>query len=134
MHLSDVLSLIFLSGLGGMTLVFGLSLRSGQKPIITRYAESMDGVLNYAENQYTRKVTWLWVGLLGALFALNVLMLFSPDRTLPVWLTPISLAGLLVGEYWVRPYFITIRQPRTLTGFLWQIIRTPLPRIIRKGR
>lgn len=34
-----------------MTLVFGLSFRSGQKPIITRYAESMDGVLNYAENQ-----------------------------------------------------------------------------------
>lgn len=83
--------------------VFAGSLRRGQVPLVTRLAQMIGGPLEPEVRVYTRRVTWLWVWVLGLLAATDLgLALFAAP---PVWsLFSNFLSYLLVGLVFVVEY------------------------------
>lgn len=85
---------------------FALTLRRGATPLVTALAASAGGSTTPALASYTRRVTVLWVGYFFAMVALS-LSLFA---WAPWWVwsllanlaTPLAIAALFVGEYWLR--------------------------------
>jgi len=85
---------------------FGLTLRRGSRPLITRLAERVHGSLTPAKVRYTRQVTVAWTVYFVAMAAVSV-ALFA---TLPfaAWAvfahvaTPLALVAMFVGEYLLR--------------------------------
>ena len=86
---------------------FCMTLRPGEKPLITGLAEGLHGRLGQAFTpalaQYTRGVTALWAGYFGAMVVVSaVLYAMAPW---PWWslfctvATPLSAAALFVSEY-----------------------------------
>lgn len=82
---------------------FGVTLLPGREPLITRYGRCDPAGLPDADGAYTRRLTWLWAGLLGG-FAAAFGLLAILDR--PVgWLPAAELAlcaALFLGEHAVR--------------------------------
>ena len=86
---------------------FGLSLRRGEKALITGLAEGLHGRLKQtftpALAQYTRGVTKLWAAYFLAMVAVSALLYALTPW--PWWtlystvLTPLSAVGLFVAEY-----------------------------------
>jgi uncharacterized membrane protein len=86
---------------------FGLTLRGGEKALITGLAEGLHSSLNLAFTpalaRYTRSLTMLWAGYFFAMVPVSAgLYLLAPW---PWWsfyctvLTPLSAAALFVAEY-----------------------------------
>ena len=86
---------------------FGMTLRRGEKALITGLAEGLHGRLNQpftpALAQYTRGVTALWTGYFLAMLAVSALLYALAPW--PWWtlyctvFTPLSAAALFVTEY-----------------------------------
>jgi uncharacterized membrane protein len=85
---------------------FGLTLRPGARPLISRLADRVHGGLTPAMEQYTRKLTIAWTIYFGAMAALSIGLYTS--ASFAVWaffanvLTPAALVLMFVGEYLLR--------------------------------
>jgi uncharacterized membrane protein len=85
---------------------FGLTLRRGHLPLISRLAERVHGHLTPAMARYTRQVTQAWVLHFAAMAALSV-ALFAAGR-IEAWSllvnvgTPVATLAMFAGEYLLR--------------------------------
>ena len=92
-------------GYGLVMLTFARTLRPGREPLITTYARLRVGRVPDEVRGYTRGLTWLWTGLLGAL---TVEALALPLVGDPAWLATASVVNAAVmiavflGEHGVR--------------------------------
>ena len=82
---------------------FASSLLPGQKPLVTRIAESTHGTLPDYLLRYTRTVTWVWtIFMTCLLLAIIYLMIFGPLRA---WSALANFGGyLLIGILFVGEY------------------------------
>jgi uncharacterized membrane protein len=82
---------------------FASSLLPGQKPMVTRIAESTHGALPDYLIRYTRSVTWVWtVFMTGLLLAIVYLMVFGP---LEAWSALANFGGyLMIGALFIGEY------------------------------
>lgn len=106
-----------------LLLVFLMSLRSNQTPLITRYALLMDAEDSMAERRYTRQVTWLWVVFFFALWILKIGGLTDVSHTsrLVEGLFYSGSIVLFVGEFYVRQLFLPAHKGSSLWRFLYQL-------------
>ena len=96
-----------------LALSFGLSLRTGHEPTITRVARAVHGGLAPAMAAYCRRVTQAWVIYFGVMAALSLAMFLAAPwawwSLLANLVTPVAIAALFVGEYllryWLHPEF-----------------------------
>nr|MDP2191262.1 hypothetical protein [Rhodoferax sp.] len=63
-------------------LAFGRTLRSGQVPMVSRFAAIVHGRLSPALARYTRHVTWAWTLYFGVMTTLSLLLF---------WLAPVAV-------------------------------------------
>ncbi|GGF46764.1 membrane protein [Aliidongia dinghuensis] len=95
----------------GLLMFFGMSLRPGQVPLVTRLSHQIHGTLPPAIDRYTRRVTWAW-----CLFFLGQLL----GSALLLWLAPIAwwsafvnilnaplLTAMFLGEKMTRSFWVT---------------------------
>ena len=90
----------------GLLLIFGRTLRPGKVPIISRYAELIDGNLTDEMEKYTRQVTRAWAILFLLLTVESiVLAVFAP---LYIWslftnvINYLAVAVMFIAEYAYR--------------------------------
>ena len=89
-----------------LAITFGVTLRRGARPLITRLAERVHGSLTPAKERYTRKVTEAWAIYFGAMAAVSIgLYLGAPFAAWAAFAnlcTPVALALMFVGEHRLR--------------------------------
>lgn len=73
-------------------LAFGRTLRSGQVPMVSRFAALIHGPLSPALTRYTRQVTWAWTLYFACMGALSLLLFWLAPVT--VWSTFANLLNL----------------------------------------
>lgn len=89
---------------------FGLTLRDGETPMISRFACIVHGGLSTALVRYTRSTTWAWTVYFGGVAGISLLLFWLAP--LDVWsvfayLLGIPLLALMfVGEYAARCYLL----------------------------
>ena len=89
-----------------LALAFGLSLRPGVQPLITRAAERLHGSLTPTKERYTRRLTLAW----SIYFVAMAIVSIAVHACLPfrLWAlyanvgTPLALAAMFAGESWLR--------------------------------
>lgn len=120
-------TLIFLlqqASMWGLLLyMFARSLRRGETPLCTHWADLLHGPLSAAELRYTRRVTLAWCGFFAAMMIIGASLYFlaSPQAWSAfnnLWALPL-LACMFVGEYLVRH----VALPRTAHVGLLAAIR-----------
>jgi len=107
--------------------LFGLSLRAGETPLITRYARLLGDSLEPAVIDYTRRVTWLCALLFTAMALESLLFaLFAP---IEVWslfaniLNYVFVVFMFVGEYLFRRFRLAGVDHPSLPNFVGTIAR-----------
>jgi uncharacterized membrane protein len=89
-----------------LALLFALTLRPGQEPLVTALARRVHGVLIPAMRAYSRKVTIAWSVYFVLMAAISVgLFLAAPFAAWAVFanlLTPLALLLMFVGEFLLR--------------------------------
>jgi uncharacterized membrane protein len=89
-----------------LAIVFGVTLRRGATPLITKLADRVHGPLTPAMNAYSRKLTAVWVGYFATMAALSLLLFtLAPFEIWALFanlVTPVALGVLLIGEFWLR--------------------------------
>ncbi len=99
----------------GLAAFFGLSLRQGHQPLISRLAQSIRGELTPQVETYTRKVTWVWTAFfLGIAVLSSVLFFFAPIKVWSIFANFLTLPlALLVFaiEFMVRLRYLQ-NEPR----------------------
>ena len=89
-----------------LALLFALTLRPGQEPLVTALARRVHGVLTPAMQAYSRKVTIAWSVYFVLMAAISVgLFLAAPFAAWAVFanlLTPLALLLMFVGEFLLR--------------------------------
>ena len=89
-----------------LALLFALTLRPGQEPLVTALARRVHGVLTPAMQAYSRKVTIAWSVYFVLMAAISVgLFLAAPVAAWAVFanlLTPLALLLMFVGEFLLR--------------------------------
>lgn len=89
-----------------LAFAFGRTLRSGETPMITRFARAVHGELSPALQSYTRAATWAWVTYFAGIAVISALLFWLAPAA--VWSTFANLLGLpmlalmFTGEYAVR--------------------------------
>jgi uncharacterized membrane protein len=109
----------------GLLMLFGSSLRRGHIPLITQYAQLLDGNLNQEISLYTKRVTQIWTVLFLVMLIESIgLAIFS---TVAVWslfnnfLNYILIILLFVVEYIYRNVAYPDLPKRSFFQFLYQI-------------
>jgi uncharacterized membrane protein len=109
----------------GLLIVFGLSLRPGQVPVITALSRQIHGALAPAVDRYTRRVTWSWaLFFLFELVGSAVLMAAAPVAWWSFFVNVLNaplIAVLLVGEKLTRPFWVT-NPPRERLSDIVQMV------------
>ncbi len=87
-------------------LVFGSTLRSGQTPLITRFAAMVRKSVSPAVARYTRGVTWAWTLFFGVMALASIFLFLTvslADWALfaSVW-TPALVVAMFIAEYAMR--------------------------------
>jgi uncharacterized membrane protein len=89
-----------------LALSFGLTLRPGVRPLIARLADRLHGGLTPAKERYTRHVTLAWTIYFVAMMVVSALLFAAlPFRLWALFAnlgTPLALAAMFAGEYWLR--------------------------------
>lgn len=89
---------------------FGLSLRSHETPLVSRFAGTVHGKLTPTLTRYTRSVTWAWTLYFGGVAGVSLLLFWLAP--LEVWSAFAYLLGLpllvlmFAGEYAARCYLL----------------------------
>ena len=95
----------------GLLVLFGLSLRPGHVPLITRLSHQIHGALPPAIDRYTRRVTWAWcLFFLFQLLASALLIAFAPVAWWSTFVNILNaplLAIMLLGEKLTRSFWVT---------------------------
>lgn len=113
---------------------FGRSLRSGEVPLITRFARAMrDDTLPAELVSYTRGVTWLWTLLLCGMALLSLLLaLFAAPEVWSLFTNFLNygiLALVFPLEYlWRRLHFSHLEHPG-FVGYLRKVATTNYRRL-----
>lgn len=96
----------YLAVQAGLAGLFGLTLRSGRQPLVTRLARAVHGHLPPAIERYTRTVTLVWTLFFITLGTVaTVLYVFTAKHWWSIWvnfLTPLFIGALFVVEYAAR--------------------------------
>lgn len=85
---------------------FGLTLKRGESPMVSRFARIVHGELTPALARYTRSATWAWTLYFGGLASLSLLLFWLAP--IHVWSTFAYLLGMpllvlmFAGEYAAR--------------------------------
>lgn len=98
--------------------IFLRSLRSGREPVISRIARLDRGTLTLELAAYTRRLTWVWVGMF-ALLTLISLYLAVRGPVAGFALSYVLVALLFFGEHIYR----RLRYPHYRHTSPWQVIR-----------
>jgi uncharacterized membrane protein len=89
-----------------LAVMFAMTLRSGQEPLVTALARRVHGGLAPGVAAYSRKVTIVWSGYFVLMAAVSIgLFLFAPFAAWAVFanlVTPLALVLLFVGEFLLR--------------------------------
>ena len=89
-----------------LAVMFALTLRPGQEPLVTALARRVHGGLSPGVAAYGRKVTLVWSGYFVLMAAISIgLFLFAPFDAWAVFanlLTPLAMVLLFVGEFLLR--------------------------------
>ncbi|WP_255368567.1 hypothetical protein [Polaromonas sp. OV174] len=89
---------------------FGLTLRQGETPMISRFASIVHGSLTPALTRYTRAATWAWTAYFGAIAGLSLLLFWLAP--VAIWSAFAYLLGIpllvlmFAGEYAARCYLL----------------------------
>lgn len=91
----------------GLSIVFGSTLRPGQKPLVTRFAElHHDDVLPEPLVAYTRRLTVVWTVLLAVMGIEAAVLAATVDLGTWSWivnvLNPLILIVFFVAQFWYR--------------------------------
>jgi uncharacterized membrane protein len=118
--------------------LFGLTLRAGQTPLIERfmrlqYRECMTAALT----RYGRQLTWLWLGAFVFIATTSVVLaLWAP---LAVWsyfaniLGYLIVAVLFVGQFVYSHLRFRVLPPSQHLHAIWQLLRSPEARTLMLG-
>jgi uncharacterized membrane protein len=108
-----------------LALLFGLTLRAGEVPLITAMGESIHEVMTPAMRRYTRRLTAMWAGYFVAMIGVSVLLYSLAPW--PWWslycnvLTPLAVVVLFVGEHvwrlFVHPEFERVPLLRVMHAY-----------------
>ena len=109
-----------------LAFTFGLTLRSGHMPLISRIAEMIHGPLSMRLARYTRKVTVAWTLFFLALTMVLFLMFFILGER--VWvLFSGTASAVLIASMFIMEYVVRCRQiPISERGGMVESIRTYL--------
>ena len=99
--------------------VFLRSLFGRREPMITRIARFDRGTLTAELEVYTRKLTWVWVAMLGLLSLISVYLLFAEHLAGGYVLCYALLGALFFGEHVYR----RLRYPHYTHSSPWHVIR-----------
>jgi uncharacterized membrane protein len=89
---------------------FGLSLRHGETPMISRFAHIVHGGMSTALIRYTRSATWAWTLYFGGIAGMSLLLFWLAPVN--VWSAFAYLLGIpllvlmFMGEYAARCYLL----------------------------
>lgn len=109
---------------------FAVSLKPARTPMISRYAILLEPNLTTEEFEYTRKVTWLWVGLLTVLLLLRLLTSISAlELPLLTGVGFILMAAVFIGEFYWRRQRFQQREHGGFIEFLYEVSALPLKSI-----
>lgn len=110
----------------GLLLLFGRSLQQGNVPLVTRYAQYIDGELNNELLRYTRRVTQIWVVFFLVMLVESIgLALFAP---ITIWslftnvLNYVAIGILVLAEFIYRHRAYPNLPKRNFLQFLQRII------------
>ena len=91
---------------GALMWVFGRTLAPGREALVTRVARRVHGVLPDYITAYTRRLTWAWCLLFGAMALASVLLFaFAPLEAWSLFVNVLTfplIAGMFVVEYAYR--------------------------------
>ena len=111
----------------GLLLLFGRSLKHDHIPIITRYAQLIDGHLDQQMSIYTKRVTQVWTILFFVLLIESIcLSIFSP---IVIWslftnfVNYILVIVIFVAEYIYRNVVYPDLPKRSFLQFLYQLLQ-----------
>jgi uncharacterized membrane protein len=86
--------------------LFGVTLRRGERPLISKLAERVHGRISPEMARYTRNVTWAWTSYFVAMAIVSVaLYAFAPFDAWAIFAnfaTPLALCLMFIGEYGLR--------------------------------
>jgi uncharacterized membrane protein len=101
--------------------IFGASLATGRKPIVTMFAERSRGTLSPSLIRYTRRVTWAWcVFAAGQLLGSVLLLSFAPVHVWWVFVNTLNfplLAAMFCAEFIWRKWRHGVPHERLTDGF-----------------
>jgi len=121
----------------GLLIVFGLSLRPGQTPVITALSHQIHGDLAPTIDRYTRRVTWSWcLFFLFELAGSALLMAFAPVAWWSFFVNVLNaplIAVLFVGEKLTRSFWVT-NPPRERLSDIVQMVAWVSGRLTKRGR
>ena len=89
---------------------FGLTLRHGETPMISRFASLLHGGLSPALKAYTKSATWAWTFYFGGIAGMSLLLFWLAP--VYIWSAFAYLLGIpllvlmFTGEYAARSYFL----------------------------
>ncbi len=135
-HFTD---LFFLEHAGlnvALAAIFGRTLRSGEEPLVTRFARIVHGELPPGVASYTRGVTIAWtlffVAMVAASCALYFAGLHAAWSFLASILNPVLVAAMFVVEYALRHRMLPHLEPVGILGGVRAFMRhfqgAPAPR------
>jgi uncharacterized membrane protein len=117
--------------------VFARSLRGGRTPLVTRFAQLIDGELPPQVAAYTRSVTVAWVVFLALLVLETlVLMLVAPPAVWSLFanaLNYVFIGAFFLIEFAVRRRVLPQRTQGGLVHFLRAMARLDMRRALRNG-
>jgi uncharacterized membrane protein len=107
---TDPMQLLYLAQHAGIHLclaaLFGVTLRPGQQPLISKLAERVHSRYTPELASYTRQVTWAWTWyFVGMSIVSLVLYVAAPFPTWAIFAnfaTPLALGAMFIGEHMLR--------------------------------
>jgi uncharacterized membrane protein len=111
----------------GLLMIFGRTLLAGKVPIITRYAELIDGELSEEVKSYTYRVTQAWTLFFFTLFIESIaLAIFAP---VSIWslftnvINYVAISVMFIAEYFYRKRTFGSLPKRGFVQFLQKLVR-----------
>ncbi len=111
----------------GLLLLFGQSLKAGETPLITRYAQILDGELSQELKNYTRYVTRIWVLFFFLMLIESVaLAMYASVETWSLFTNVINyllIAVLFLSEYVYRKIRFNQQTNNNFFQFVWGVLK-----------
>jgi uncharacterized membrane protein len=110
-----------------LLVIFGRTLQADKVPIITRYAELIDGELSDEMLCYTYRVTQVWTVIFFVLFVESIaLAIFAPTTIWSLFtnvINYVAIAVMFVAEYIYRKNSYRDLPKRSFIQFMQRVVR-----------